>query len=270
MPSSPTSKKIVEVGPGCYNLRAPFKVIGGLVDVGTHMSLIRLSTGGYVALSTVELDTASKAELDVLTSNGELLEAVIATNPFHTMAFPSFYTAYPDAKYYGTPRHLKNIPQIPWSGDVSDRVVRTFWSPDIELEIPEGAEFVAPVPESYNHFSGIVAFHAASKTLICDDCFSVSAKAQCRFTTPAGTPKEYNETSFHISLYGPALHKTPEAPKELYKWMLKIIHDWDFENMATAHGGVQYGGSKRSLTEGLAKLRRFLNDTAGKRGGSLR
>ncbi|KAJ3251515.1 hypothetical protein HDU77_005828 [Chytriomyces hyalinus] len=263
MPDNASKTKIVEVGSGCFNLRAPFKVLAGLVDVGTHRT--------FVALSTVALDEQAKAEVDALTNNGELLEAVIATNPFHTLAFEAFYAQFPDAKYYGTPRHIRNIPVIPWSGSIADVAVQSFWKEEgLELEVTAGCEFDAPMPESYNHFSGVVAFHRESKTLICDDCFSASPKKQCRFTTPANTPKQYNEIAFHVSLYGPALYKTPDAPKELYDWLKKIISLWPIENIATAHGGVQMGGAKRSLVEGVAKLRRFLSETAEKRGGSIR
>ncbi|KAJ3234845.1 hypothetical protein HDU78_005596 [Chytriomyces hyalinus] len=271
MPDNASKTKIVEVGSGCFNLRAPFKVLAGLVDVGTHMTFARLTSGTFVALSTVALDEQAKAEVDALTNNGELLEAVIATNPFHTLAFEAFYAQFPDAKYYGTPRHIRNIPVIPWSGSIADVAVQSFWKEEgLELEVTAGCEFDAPMPESYNHFSGVVAFHRESKTLICDDCFSASPKKQCRFTTPANTPKQYNEIAFHVSLYGPALYKTPDAPKELYDWLKKIISLWPIENIATAHGGVQVGGAKRSLVEGVAKLRRFLSETAEKRGGSIR
>jgi hypothetical protein len=39
-----------------------------------------------------------KREIDRLTRGGKLISAVIATHPFHTLGFPTFYAAYPNAE----------------------------------------------------------------------------------------------------------------------------------------------------------------------------
>jgi hypothetical protein len=112
--NKPNTSHFREIGPGFYNLRAPFTYVFGLIDAGAHMSLIRLSSGKFLAVSTVELSPEAKRELDELTDNGKMIEAVLGTHPFHTLAFRGFYKMYPNAKYYGTPRHLRNITEIPW------------------------------------------------------------------------------------------------------------------------------------------------------------
>jgi hypothetical protein len=73
-----------------------------------------------------------------LTENGTKIEAVLATHPFHTLAFPAFHKSYPALKYYGTPRHLKNQPEIGWVGDLNDCKTRALWSPEVEMRIPAG------------------------------------------------------------------------------------------------------------------------------------
>ena len=45
-------------------------------------------------IDAVPLTPPLKQELDALTGNGLLIDAVIATHPFHTLAFESFYTSY--------------------------------------------------------------------------------------------------------------------------------------------------------------------------------
>ncbi len=40
--------------------------------------------------------------------------------------------------YYGTPRHLRNIKDIPWAGDVNVCEIRNKWSPEVEMRIPAG------------------------------------------------------------------------------------------------------------------------------------
>lgn len=60
------------------------------------MSLIKLASGKFLVIDTVPLEDDQKAALDQLTDNGALIEAVVATHPFHTLAFPAFYKAYPN------------------------------------------------------------------------------------------------------------------------------------------------------------------------------
>ena len=47
-------KLLRRVGPGYYNLRAPFPVLGGLLDVGNHMSFLRLSSGMFLAVDALD------------------------------------------------------------------------------------------------------------------------------------------------------------------------------------------------------------------------
>lgn len=126
-------KHFVEVGTGFYNLKTPF-VMYGFIDIGTQMSLLRLkSTGKFLVIDTCGMHPAAKAEFDHLTSNGTLIDAVIATHPFHTIYFEAFHALYPLLKYYGTPRHIRTIPSIKWAGDVSTEAVRSLWASEVTL-----------------------------------------------------------------------------------------------------------------------------------------
>ncbi|KAJ3017878.1 UNVERIFIED_CONTAM: hypothetical protein HDU68_011432 [Siphonaria sp. JEL0065] len=257
-----TLSRIQEIGPGCYNLRAPFKVLAGLMDIGTHMSFVKVQSGKLIALSAVSLDEDSKAEVNALTRNGELLEAVIATNPFHTLAFEQLYELFPHVPFYGTPRHIRVYPDIPWAGSSGDNKVLQRWSGELEMRIPDGCEFDAPLPESTNHFSGVVAFHHSSRT---DDAFRVTTNPN--FIVANVFSRRHNEVSFHFSLFHQALHKTPEAPKQFYDWVIQLTKDWDFENLATAHGGSLIGDAKKELLAGLEKARKSLSDISVTNGG---
>jgi hypothetical protein len=76
-----TFTHLVEIGPGFYNIRSSFKLLCGLVDLGTHMSVAKLENGNFVVIDTVNLTTEQKQEFDTLTNNGTLIEAVLATHP---------------------------------------------------------------------------------------------------------------------------------------------------------------------------------------------
>ncbi|KAJ3080733.1 hypothetical protein HK100_010076 [Physocladia obscura] len=263
-----TTPRINEIAPGLFNIRAPFKLLGGLLNLGTHMNLIRLESGHFVALSTIPLTPDLKSEVDKLTSNGTLLDAVLGTNPYHTIYFQEWFAAYPGVKFYGTPRHVRVFPDIKWEeeGTTGDEVVLNKWAPEIELRIPEGCEFVNPLPESINHFSGVIAFHRASRTIISDDAFHISANP--KFVEKAFLGHHKNEISFHLSLIKYALHKTPDASKAFYDWVLKIVEDWDFDNIASAHGGYAIGGAKKQLVVCLEKSKKSLVDFAIANGGA--
>lgn len=127
-----------QIGPGFWNVRTSFKVFK-IIDIGTHMSVIQLRNGNFLVIDTVEMNDQLKKELDDLTNNGTKIEAVVGVHPFHTLAFPGFYKLYPNAKYYGTPRHLRNLKDIKWTGELdNNKESLSRWEPEVELRIPAG------------------------------------------------------------------------------------------------------------------------------------
>ena len=130
--------ELYEIGPGFWNVRGHFKMFAKMIDIGTQMSIIQLNHGNFVVFDTVELDGHLKEQIDRLTNDGDLIEGVVGIHPFHTRFFLSFYKAYPQAAYYGTPRHLRILPEIPWLGSLDDCNIRQKWEPDIEMRISAG------------------------------------------------------------------------------------------------------------------------------------
>ena len=102
------------------------------------MSIARLSNGKYLIIDTIPLTDQIKSEIDELTENGNKIEAVLATHPFHTLAFPAFHNAYPNVPYYGTPRHIRKLQNISWAGDLNECSIRDKWKPEVEMRIPAG------------------------------------------------------------------------------------------------------------------------------------
>jgi len=224
--------RTVLIGPGFWNIRSTFDVDG--FNIGTQMSLIQLMSGKFLVLDTVEVDAELQGEINSLTKNGTLMEAVLATHPFHTTYFPAFYQLYPQVPFYGTPRHLRIEPSIPWAGSMWDCDTRQKWLPEVHFRIPRGSEFVAPQPESTNHFSGIHAFHPLSKTIHVDD------------TIMYNFPLE-GEMVFHPTLLTVCLYHIPQSPPAFHDWVQTYIKEWDFDNICAAHNGVKLGGAKLEL-----------------------
>lgn len=128
-------KRFRKIGPGFYNLKVPFycrQYLKGMIDIGTHMSLVKIeSTGKFLVLDVCSLDSVARSEFDFLTNNGLLIDSVIATHPFHTTYFESFYKTYPTLKYYGTPRHIRKLTTISWTGDISNEDNLRLWEPEV-------------------------------------------------------------------------------------------------------------------------------------------
>jgi len=238
------SGKIVDIGNGFWNFRGHFKIVAGLVDIGTHMSLIRLNNGNFLVVDTIPLTADAKIELDVLTDNGLKIEGVLATHPFHTLAFSSFFAHYPNLSYYGTPRHIRILTNIPWVGDLNDCATRNRWSPEVEMRIPDGAEFVAPVPEKSNHFSSVFVYHRASRTLHVDD--TIFYAHQPGFLMKIAGFR-HGDMSFHPTIKDVGLFPTPEAPYQFRDFIQGVINDWDFDNICAAHTGNKISGAKEQL-----------------------
>lgn len=102
------------------------------------MSIVGLENGNFIIIDAIPLDTATKIQINILTDNGKKIQAILATHPFHTLAFPALYKQYPNAPYYGTPRHLRILKEINWAGDLNSCGVREAFYPEIEMRIPAG------------------------------------------------------------------------------------------------------------------------------------
>eukprot|EP01098_Paradermamoeba_levis_P015354 TRINITY_DN775_c0_g1_i1.p1 TRINITY_DN775_c0_g1~~TRINITY_DN775_c0_g1_i1.p1 ORF type:complete len:298 (-),score=85.84 TRINITY_DN775_c0_g1_i1:17-880(-) len=221
----------VPIGSGFWNVRTVFKI--GPMNIGAQMSLIKLASGKFLVLDTVALNQPLIDQFNQMTKNGSLVEAVIATHPFHTVFFPAFYKAYPNLTYYGTPRHIRIQPSIPWKGSVYDCNVRQMWLPEVHMRIPRGSEFAYPQYENI-HFSGMHVFHAASKTIHVDDTIMVDVPFS-------------GNMLFHPTLLYEGLYHIPESPYAFRDWVQKLINEWDFDNVVAAHNGVKIGGAKAQL-----------------------
>jgi hypothetical protein len=211
------------------------------------MSFIRLKSGKILVIDTVDIsDPSIKHEVDQLTNKGDLIEAVVATHPFHTIYFTPFFHCYPNAKYYGTPRHIRNNKVISWAGDISESVVRQLWQQDgVHMVIPAGSEFVNIADES-NHFISVIVFHEASRTVHVDDTiqyFGDSCVLRCCCLA----------NSMHFWDLDKGLDKTADAPRLFRDDIEKMLSDWDFDNICAAHVTNKIGGAKEQLRQVLVK-----------------
>jgi len=159
--------QLIPVGTNFWNIRGSFKT-AGIIDIGTQASLVKRAAGDFVLLDSYTLTGAVEREVMDLTDGGQAVSAVINLHPFHTIHVKRTAAQFPAAKLYGSARHVAKAPDLAWeSTKVEDDGFAALFADDLAFSIPRGVDFISPDPNL--HFSSVLAFHPASKTLHVDD-----------------------------------------------------------------------------------------------------
>ncbi len=241
------SKNIIQVSDDFWNIRGSFRV-GGVINIGTHCSLIRRSNGKFVLLDSYPLRGAVKRQVFEATNNGNDVEAVLNVHPFHTVHVATTHKQFPNAKLYGTQRHRERAPSLPWEDLlVEDEALHKIFKNDFEFSIPRGVDFIS-ANESV-HFSSVMVYHPASKTIHVDDTI-MYLKLPLHMRALAPIPR----IAFHPTL-AMALEKRSGAAADFRTWAEEIIDDWgDAENLCTAHTATLLGRDNhgRSIKDRLS------------------
>jgi len=134
-------------------------------------------------------------------------------------------TAYPKAKLYGTSRHHTKLGDLPWEATrTEDPETARLFADDLELWVPRGVDFVPSDPNL--HFSSVLAFHPASKTLHVDDTLVVGHLPRILGGTMV---------RFHPTL-GKVLERRPGAADDFRAWARDLLsRATEIENVCAAH-----------------------------------
>lgn len=215
------SEELIEVGDGFWNIRGKFR-IGGVVNVGTQASLVRLASGGFVLLDSYTLPAGILAKVYALTDGGQAVQAILNLHPFHTIHVAAAHKQFPKAALYGSSRHVDKAPDLPWQAlRVDDAELHALFAPDLEFSVPKGVHFIHKNPDV--HFSSVLAYHPASKTIHVDDTFN-----------HMGLPL-VGGVSLHPTL-AKALIREPGAAKAFQDWARALIERWsEARNLCAAH-----------------------------------
>ena len=227
------SNDILKISNDFWNIRGEFK-IGGVLDIGTHASLVRRSNGKYLLLDAYTLEDDIKREVDAVTNNGADIEAVINLHPFHTVHVKRSHRQYPDAKLYGTQRHIDKFPDLPWQPELTESAeCAALFADDLEFSIPAGVDFISS--NEHLHFSSVLAYHKASKTIHSDDTLMYM-----QLPGVLGKLKK-PEVSFHMTL-GKTLEKRAGAVSNFRAWAKGLAEQWaDAQNLCAAHSAALLG-----------------------------
>jgi hypothetical protein len=219
---------MLKISEDFWNIRGSYK-IGGIIDVGTQASLVRRANGRFVFLDSYTLTSRVSREVDELTGGGENVEAILNLHPFHTVHVRKMHELFPRARLYGTARHLQRFPDLPWEEvRMEDTAVHEEFADDFDFSVPRGVDFISA--DEKVHFSSVLAFHLASRTIHSDDTLMyIRMPALLRLFGLS------NAVSFHPTL-AKALERRPGAASDFRSWAEQLIEGWrDAENLCAAH-----------------------------------
>ena len=241
-------QNILQLGNGFWNIRAALK-IGGVLPVGTHASLVQRKSGRFVLLDTCGMSEATRAHIGELTDGGQAIEAILNLHPFHTLFVPRVHALYPHAKLYGTARHRTRAPELPWRPELTDQPeLHALFADDLDFSVPRGVELI-PTNEKL-HFSSVLAFHSASRTLHVDDTLNyVRLPAVLRWF------KE-DALGFHPAL-SRVLERRAHAANDFRGWVRGLVERLQTsDNVCAAHTHVLRGGQGAPPAERVERAMR--------------
>jgi hypothetical protein len=201
----------------------PLRTYG--LEIGTRMTVCRLSSGDLWLHSPIKPDEELRQQLDSLGK----VKFIIAPNRQHHFFIRDMIAAYPEALLFGSPDLPAKFPDLPFDGILGDRP-EPGWSAELDQ---------LPIRGNIFH-DEVVFFHRHSKTLIVADlCIS-------------GHPEQPPFTRLVLWLAGvyqkpgPLLDvKLAYLDKRAARNSIAQVLDWNFEQMILAHGHLVNSGAKQ-------------------------
>lgn len=237
-----------------WNLRGAYRV-AGVLNIGTHMSIVQRDDGRFVVLDGCGLDDAQRAAVMALTDNGANVAAVLHVHPFHTMHVEATHRLFPGVPLHGTARHHRMFPALPWSSTPIETWPDDHAFADVfEFSVPAGVDFVCA--NERVHVASVLVRHRATGIVHVDDTLNVLAAQGA-----LGQALPQSSLRMHPML-AHALQKRAGAADEYAAWARDLATRWaDTPIVCAAHSAVRTlpgGGFAREVESALARVERTL------------
>jgi len=205
-------------------------------EVGTRMTVIRLTGGGLWLHSPVRLDGRTRAALGAL---GPVV-AVVAPNKLHHFFFGEYAAVYPQARFHAAPGLREKRPPLRVDAVLGDSAPDE-WKADMTQLLVAGAPMM----------NEVVFCHRASRTLILTDLahnVPVGYAGARLFYRLVGAPGRFGPHRLARLLI-----RDRRATAAAVRRML----EWDFERVIMAHGAVLEHGGRERVAAAFAFLDRL-------------
>ncbi|WP_201594157.1 hypothetical protein [Psychrobacter vallis] len=225
--------EIYDLGHGFWSIRGSF-IKNGILDIGVQSALIKLASGRFIFLDSYTLTGDIHQKVMYLTNDGHDVEAVLNVHPFHTIHCAQMAQDFPQATFYGSSRHHKQIPSVSWADDLVESDAVTERYAELDFSLPKGIYYISP--NDAVHASSLLVYHAASQSIYVDDTFEIPPS------------KLFNAVQPNLGLHPTtkqALRDEPNAGKQYCDWATELAHKWrDTRYFCGAHSGlVEFGES---------------------------
>lgn len=204
------------------------------LEVGTRMSVMRLTDGSLLLHAPVALDPGLRRELDALGP----VRFVVAPNRVHHLYAGKVAEHYPEARLWVAPGLPRKRPDLAHEGVLGDEAPAP-WRGQVDQVFFRGRPY-----------ENEVAFHhRPSRTLIlCDLAFHFGPRTATPTRLLMKLIRSYGR--FGPSTLDPLLIRDRAAARE----SLERILAWDFDRVIVAHGEVLERGGREALRRGYAWL----------------
>jgi Domain of unknown function (DUF4336) len=216
------------------------------LEVGTRMTVIRLSHGEIIIISPLDVDEITTQQINELGN----VTTIIAPNCYHYLFLAKFKSIYPSAKIWAAPGLDAKIPALTIDRILNER--GTIGNLD-EIEYFLFAGFQTIGIGGSGILNEIVFWHRESQSLILTDTafhFDASFPWQTRLVAKIiGGDRALEPT---------ILEKIASRDKEQVKRSIQQVLCWNFHRVIMAHGSIIERDGKRQLAVGYE---RFLSTT---------
>lgn len=237
-----------------WNFRGSFR-IGGLIDIGTQMSLVRRANGRFLLLDSYSVRDADRRSLMALTDEGAAIDAILNVHPFHTLHCGAAHHLVPHARLIGTQRHRDAVPELPWEdGVIEDSATQAEFAADLEFAVPAGLDMVTG--DDKVHAASVLVRHRASGIVHVDDTLTVLAPPE-----PLKRILPQSRLRFHPML-GKALEQRAGAADAFADWARALAERWaGTPIVCAAHSAVRRlpgHGWRDEVTRALSDVEKTL------------
>ena len=232
-----TNLELRQVDSNIWVKENPFKSLG--IEVGTRMTIVRLSGERLVLISPVKLDSKTISQINTLGT----VKYIVAPNLFHHLFFPACQNIYPEASAIVPPGLKTRISQI--ESDYIFTQDRIDFKGEIEYFLLAG--FPSSIPTESATSNEIVFYHLESKTLILTDSafyfdrsFPLLTQFFSRIVGCYQQLRPSISNKFNLAI----------KDKEIVTASITRLLQWDFERVIIAHGTIVEENAKERLRSG--------------------
>ena len=225
---------LIPITDNLWTTSQPLRFLG--VEVGTRMTVIRLSNEDLVLISPITLRGADCLILDGLGT----VRHIIAPNLFHHLFIDQAQTLYPRATVWGVEGLSDKRPDLKF--DALLNRAGTFAN---ELDYIPFEGFEAILPQGIVQANETVFCHCSSRTLILTDiAFNFDQSSNFGTQLAARIIGSYN------SLQPSRMEKWGTRNKDKVEASIRQVLAWDFDRVIPAHGSIVETNGKAKLQAG--------------------